>query len=171
MSTEHTKRWDRNFTVLKRYVKRTGTADVPKRHVERGFKLGAWVFVQRRQYRQGNLSSDRVKRLEALPGWTWAAREGRWLANYEHLLQFVAREGHARVPVGHMEGSFSLGQWVHKQRRRKGRGALPRRRQAILNKLPGWCWSVRDETWERTYSSLQRFVERHGHCDVPLKYR
>uniref|UniRef100_UPI0015C42E1C helicase associated domain-containing protein n=1 Tax=Mycobacterium avium TaxID=1764 RepID=UPI0015C42E1C len=39
-----------------------------------GIKLGQWARDQRRKYRQGRVSAERVARLEALPGWAWSDR-------------------------------------------------------------------------------------------------
>lgn len=37
----------------------------------------AWAALQRRQYREGRLRSDRVRALEATPGWEWRPTPGR----------------------------------------------------------------------------------------------
>ena len=38
-----------------------------------GFQLGAWAGTQRKYYKNGKLSAERIARLEALPGWVWKA--------------------------------------------------------------------------------------------------
>jgi predicted helicase len=39
-----------------------------------------------------------------------------WHEWFGVLVRFKAREGHCRVPLGHVEGTFKLGQWVKVQR-------------------------------------------------------
>ena len=34
-------------------------------------ELLAWASIQRRLYAEGKLSSAKIKKLEALPGWSW----------------------------------------------------------------------------------------------------
>ena len=67
-------RWGEGFAWLKQFVQRDGHARVPGGHREKGFKLGLWVQVQRSVHRNGKLTPERQRRLEALPGWTWGAR-------------------------------------------------------------------------------------------------
>lgn len=62
----------------------------------------------------------------------------------EALNQFIAREGHARVPAAHQETlagqEVPLGAWVGYTRQRYRRGCLSESRVAILTGLPGWQW-------------------------------
>lgn len=66
--------WDEAFSRLLRYVKRHGTAKVPRDYLDGGYALGEWVRRQRRRYATGKLEIDRQNRLEVLTGWTWSAR-------------------------------------------------------------------------------------------------
>jgi hypothetical protein len=51
-----------------------GSRRVPRSYTEGDFGLGPWVNKQRAAFKNGKLDSDRVARLEALPGWSWDAR-------------------------------------------------------------------------------------------------
>jgi hypothetical protein len=68
-------RWERNFALLERFVAREGHAHPPSSQVEDGMRLGMWVENQRGARRQRRLPEARAKRLEALPGWFWNARQ------------------------------------------------------------------------------------------------
>jgi hypothetical protein len=63
------------FALLERFVAREGHARVLNSHVEGRKKLGIWVSTQRHAYKQGRLSEGRIARLEAVPGWSWDARQ------------------------------------------------------------------------------------------------
>ena len=69
--------WEEGYTWLKRFVEREGHAGVPPCHIEGNFKLGQWVYVQRRSFKKNTLPSDLVRRLEGLPGWMWATGRAR----------------------------------------------------------------------------------------------
>src|SRR5262249_19731800 len=61
--------WEDAVAALERFTQREGHARVAFGHQEDGFALGRWVAKRRTNYRNGKLSSERVTRLEALPGW------------------------------------------------------------------------------------------------------
>jgi len=96
-------------------------------------------------------------------------RLGRPKANWENgfaaLMKFKAREGHCRVPRGHIEASYKLGLWVSVQRERRDFIAteLRKRLDAI-----GFVWGPREDAWETGFSALLKFKAREGHCRVPL---
>lgn len=183
----HQRTWEESFSNLLRYVEREGHARVLPSHVENGQRLGHWVRNQRADYWSGvaRMTPDRVSRLEALPGWVWAADPGlmtarrmnmrSWEESFSTLLQYVAREGHARVPHLHIEDDMHLGAWVRSQRAAyKNRSPrMTPERVAQLEALPGWVWSARgrdDPSWEEHLRCLRDFVAREGHARVPSKH-
>jgi hypothetical protein len=68
--------WDDNYALLVRYVKRHKGSQLAYGEVVDGVKLGQWAHFQRQTFAKGKLSRDRLKRLEALPHWTWNAPLG-----------------------------------------------------------------------------------------------
>jgi hypothetical protein len=66
--------WEEGFSRLQGYIQLEGHSRVPAQLVEDdGFRLGRWVHRQRQGYRRRTLAQERVRRLEALPGWGWRA--------------------------------------------------------------------------------------------------
>jgi hypothetical protein len=102
-----------------------------------------WVFNRRRDYRRGRLDAERVGRLEAFSGWAWDAQEAKWEEGFLSLKHYVAREGHARVPIGHVEDGYRLGGWVKTQLRFYRTGRLTEERASQLESLRGWTWDAR----------------------------
>ena len=70
------------------------------------------------------------------------------------LIEFVERQGHARVPATWREEGYGLGSWVNRQRSQYQRGTLLRQRQARLESVPGWAWDPFDEDWEEAFALL-----------------
>jgi hypothetical protein len=63
-------KWEEGFNALTSYVVANKTAVVPYSYrTDDGIPLGEWVYNQRK--RREVFSQDRIKRLEALPGWVW----------------------------------------------------------------------------------------------------
>jgi len=156
--------------ALRRFQKREGHARVPFAHRERGFRLGNWVVTQRTFRTQGRLSGERARLLEALPGWTWHAREDLFDEGMRTLQAFVRREGHSRVPATFVERGIRLGHWVLNRRSDHREGTLSKGRAHALESLAGWTWSVRDTSFETAYRHLLRFVKREGHARVPTAH-
>jgi len=65
-----------------------------------------------------------------------------WENGFAALLKFVDREGHANVPIFHLEGGFRLGQWVISQRSRRDSSSLDQITR--LESLPDWTWDRLD---------------------------
>lgn len=165
---------ERRFAVaishLEHFAKRVGHARIPPSHVERGFRLGAWVSHRRHERRAGTLPAPQSRRLEQVRGWTWEPEDERLPEALLHLCAFVAREGHTRVPAAHVEHGFRLGTWLSHRRRDRREGRLNRRWATLLERLPGWTWDVRSEEFERALGLLLLFVARTGHARVRQKH-
>jgi len=63
-------KWEIGFLSLVEFRRREGVCLVPYAHVENGYKLGAWVALQRKSFHASDLDSTRIKRLTAL-GFVW----------------------------------------------------------------------------------------------------
>lgn len=121
----HEERWEESFRRLVAFQKKHGHCNIPYRYEEDPF-LGRWVSLQRSIYKGEASSShsgahgatatatapalsgesaaqrDRVRRLNEI-GFEWNPQETRhvsWEQRYGELCDFVARNGHARVPLG-----------------------------------------------------------------------
>ena len=68
--------WIEGLGHLAKYVDEKGHARAPRGYVtEDGFRLGTWVRTRRSIYRKGQLTEDRIRALEQIPGWTWDSRK------------------------------------------------------------------------------------------------
>ena len=83
--------------------------------------------------------TERRQRLDLI-GFVWDPLTAAWEEHFSALKRFKAREGHCRVPVGHVEGTYKLGSWVHVQR--ISRDTMPAERRRRLDKI-GFLWRAR----------------------------
>lgn len=157
--------WEEGFRHLLDFVKTNGNSRVSSGHVcQDGYRLGSWLVRQRTLLEI--LDADRKARLESLPGWTWDPRSDDWEGGFRHLLDFVAANGHARVPGDHVcPDGFRLGRWVIKKRTKEE--VLDHDRKARLESLQGWMWNSRENAWEEGFLHLLDFVKANGHARVP----
>ena len=157
--------WEKDFGKLQQFKEREGNCRVPARHKEGDFRLGAWVGKQRSN--KDSVTPERIERLNAL-GFVWDPFTEKWEEGFSKFLQFKEREGHCRVPKGHEEGDFRLGNWVGTQRKTKDTLTLERIKK--LDAL-GFVLDPFTEQWEEGFSKLQQFKEREGHCSVPQGHK
>jgi hypothetical protein len=129
--------WAEGLRYLTIYKEREGHCRVPAKHMENGFRLGQWVSVQR--HNANTLSAPRRQQLDEL-GFVWDPFETDWAEGFRYLTIYKGREGHCRVPSGHTENGFRLGQWVSNRRQKKQTLSDARRQQ--LDEL-GFVWDVR----------------------------
>jgi superfamily II DNA or RNA helicase len=156
----HAEIWTEHFEALSCFKKREGHCLVANKHRENGLKLGHWVNTQRTKKKR--LDHDKIDRLNSI-GFCWNARENQWEKYFELLNKFSDREGHVRVPPGHLEGGLKLGEWVGRQRSAKHE--IPARKIERLDEL-NFCWDPHEENWQRFYDALSRFYLENGHTNV-----
>jgi hypothetical protein len=156
--------WDEWLGVLMRFKSREGHCLVPHLHLEGTYRLGQWVNVQRNT--KDTMPPERKRRLEAI-GFVWDVSESLWEEGFAALKKFQAREGHCRVPAGHVEGTYRLASWVGSQRANKD--TMPAERKQRLNAI-GFVWDAQKGTWEEGFAALTAFKAREGHCLVPKSH-
>ncbi|BBX58331.1 hypothetical protein MSHO_36760 [Mycobacterium shottsii] len=115
--------WEARYAQLADYVTRCGTSRAPQSGDADEGVLGRWVQKQRNNFAAGKLSSEQIKRLEALPDWRWSrfkagARSKRLsddekrefrrrAASGEPILELAAEFGIGRTTAYRLVGSDS----------------------------------------------------------------
>jgi hypothetical protein len=164
--------WELGLMHLKEYEAVHGNCRVAKGHkTASGFPLGSWVSKQKTKFGKGSLTSQDKEDLESIATWAWNNKETGWQTNFGLLVKFTQREGHSRVPSGHVEEGMQLGRWVVRQRQSHQDGSLPQSRALALESLKGWSWNTHDSLWEDGMHCLLAFVKRTGHSRVPSGHK
>jgi hypothetical protein len=162
--------WDANFELLQAYRAANGNCIVPQTFAAAdGTKLGLWVNAQRRKYKAGELSPERIVRLEAV-GFVWDLLACQWDANFEALTAYLAAHGNCAVPQTFAAADGTkLGVWVMRQRKTNTAGELSPERAERLEAV-GFVWRVPIRLaigWDATFELLEAYCEANGHCAVP----
>ncbi|MDX3762501.1 DEAD/DEAH box helicase [Streptomyces sp. AK02-04a] len=89
-----------------------------------------------------------------------------WARGWTSLKKFTEREAHARVPYGHREGAYPLGQWVAEQRRAYGAGQMTGLRAQRLEKV-GMVWSLADERFQENLEAAKAYHNQHWTLCAP----
>ena len=123
-------KWERCYAEAALYYEKHGSLNLAPKYVSpSGIRLGAWVENQRAYYLKGELSDDKIRRLEAI-GMLWEGRNDRqWLKAYEAAARYFQQYGDLNVPYQYVspEG-IRLGYWVVRQRAAyKGRVSIEKK--------------------------------------------
>ena len=123
-------KWERCYAEAALYCEKHGSLNLTPKYVSpSGIRLGAWVENQRAYYLKGELSDDKIRRLEAI-GMLWEGRNDRqWLRAYEAAVRYFQQYGDLNVPYQYVspEG-IRLGYWVVRQRAAyKGRFSIEKK--------------------------------------------
>ncbi|QNJ14606.1 Putative Type IIC bifunctional restriction-modification protein with endonuclease and N6-adenine DNA methyltransferase activity [Synechococcus sp. A18-46.1] len=122
-------------------------------------KLYTWKQTQIDAYKLNKLTEDRIRKLEAVDGWSWDPRTDLWIQNYRDMVQYIRDNRHISPNTADEE----IGILVANIRHRYNTNQLSQRRIRQLNRLPGWSWSVYDADWQRNYNLLKDFSDSHRH--------
>jgi superfamily II DNA or RNA helicase len=164
-----TDNWETGFCYLSEFTVREKHAKVPDNYkASDGYQIGTWVSTQRAK--KNKLSTERKKRLEALPGWSWDPFFDMWEEGFCYLKEFAYREGYSTVPRDYKTpDGYRLGKWVGVQRQLNA-SMLPERK-ARLETLPGWSWDPHADMWEAGFCCLREFADREGHAKVSQSHK
>ena len=135
-----------------------------------GFALGEWIVYNRQRYLGGNLTQNRIERLEAI-GMVWSTSNDLWEQNYAAATQYYLEHGDLEVPIKYETPSgFGLGVWLGAQRAAHKAGELPQEQVARLDAL-GMDWTNRnDRKWMSLYDVAAAYYHEHGNLNVPSEY-
>jgi len=117
--------WRRGVGYLRAYAAEHGSAAPPLSVVVDTFPLGRWVAARRREYHAGTLTLERIRALEALPGWSWQPHQQRWHQRLAELRDLVGVHGTVRAACTTQAGNPRLLGWVQTQRVAIGAGPWP----------------------------------------------
>lgn len=163
--------WEKGFASAQKYRTEHGDLLVPVRYRDKNdFALGEWIVYNRQRYLGGNLTQNRIERLEAI-GMVWSTSNDLWEQNYAAATQYYLEHGDLEVPIKYETPSgFGLGVWLGAQRAAHKAGELPPEQVERLDAL-GMDWTNRnDRKWMSLYDVAAAYYHEHGNLNVPSEY-
>ena len=163
--------WEKGFASAQKYRTEHGDLLVPVRYRDKNdFALGEWIVYNRQRYLGGNLTQNRIERLEAI-GMVWSTSNDLWEQNYAAATQYYLEHGDLEVPIKYETPSgFGLGVWLGAQRAAHKAGELPQEQLERLDAL-GMDWTNRnDRKWMSLYDVAAAYYHEHGSLNVPSEY-
>ena len=163
--------WEKGFSSAQKYRTEHGDLLVPVRYRDKNdFALGEWIVYNRQRYLGGNLTQNRIERLEAI-GMVWSTSNDLWEQNYAAATQYYLEHGDLEVPIKYETPSgFGLGVWLGAPRAAHKAGELPQEQVERLDAL-GMDWTNRnDRKWMSLYDVAAAYYHEHGNLNVPSEY-
>ncbi len=162
------KPWNNYYSELSEYHKTHSDCFIP-RNSSQNVDLSAWALKQRKEFRDENLSVDKIASLDKL-GFDWDAygpHWDRWEDKYLELKSFSDANGHPNIS----QLQKGLGPWLSSQRVMYRQDILPKSRKHLLEKLGvEWSPSSRlNDRWMGQFNKVVKFKSEHGHCNVPRR--
>ncbi|WP_210498211.1 Helicase associated domain protein, partial [Vibrio crassostreae] len=157
--------WSIGLIHLAEFKKEYGHCNVPAKHKVGEFNLGSWLRNRRAEFKKGNLSKQKVDKLNEL-GVAWDVAEHEWQNGLKELTEFKKEHGHCNVPRRYKIDEFNLGSWLSSRRAEFKKGSISQYKVDALNEL-GVAWDVAEHEWQNCLKELTEFKKEHGHCNVP----
>ena len=150
----NSEKWEENYEKVKKFYEENG------RFPTQAEECGAWLNHQRRYAKKGELSEERIKKLEEIDkDWNKSQEEQdneQWEENYEKLKKFYEENG--RFPKRDEE----CGEWLKSQCQTFKKGKLSEEKIKKLEEI-GKDWNKsKEEQWEVNNEKLKKFYEENG---------
>lgn len=159
--------WEEMYAALSKYKQTHGDCNVPDGW-KYNPKLGMWCGRQRKLYKNKKLSPDRVTRLEKA-GFVWDRFEVAWEEMFAALTSYKQAYGDCDVPR-EWKDNPSLADWCNNQRTICTNNKLSPDRTKRLKQL-GFVWNPLEAAWEEMFAALTAYMQAHGDCNVPHRWK
>lgn len=154
--------WLKNFNLLKGFIE-----SEPRPNKLEYKVIISWSTRQRRLYKEGKLSDDKVSMLNSI-GFLWDPLEDEWTLKYDKLKEFTMKYGHSNVPSTYPDKT--LAQWVADNRKMKKNNKLSKKRIDLLNELD-FEWDLKNTLWIQNFNKLKAYSEKYNNTNVSRRYK
>ena len=167
--------WNNQFNGAKEYFEQHGNLDMPFTYVSSsGKRTAIWLKRQKELYLNGELSKEQIDKLSSIGFIEKIESNDSWEILYSAIKEYYKEHGDILVPNSYVtDTGFSLGTSMANLRNsyRQGRtsGFLNEERIQLLNQM-GMVWNVNRYRWERNYSLLSEYYQKHGNLDIPVDF-
>jgi hypothetical protein len=167
--------FEKGFQETLLYKNRTGDSNVPQSYkTDEGYRLGTWQATQRKNYKEDELSSDRLKRLEDI-GFKWEILEEQFEKGFQETLLYKESTGNPNAPqIYKTDKGYHLGTWQVTQKYNYKKGNLSPDRIARLEEI-GFKWEIQEEQFEKQFEKgfqeTLLYKNSTGNPNAPASYR
>lgn len=171
---KHEKRFEEGFQKILEHKKHCGNPNVPLSYkTPDGYPLGQWQSNRRASYSRGELSKNRINRLEEI-GFIWNKRDEVFEKGFLKTLEFKNQSGNPNAPPNYRApDGYRLGRWQCSQNEHYFKRKLSREKIKRLEEI-GFIWRRQiknDELFEKGLQLTLEYKKQFGKPDAPLRYK
>lgn len=126
-----TSAWDDALQLLKEYLQERPIESIIRETRYKDFGLGQWIKAQRAAWKKGELSQERIQRLEEV-GFLFTKRASLWTQNYYVLVDIYPNQKVTRDTV---YNGVPIGMWLKNQKNFYYKGSLSWERIDLMQKI------------------------------------
>ena len=162
--------WEKRYNAVKCYFDSHGNIDIPCDLVlSDGKKLGNWIKIQRKKYREKVLTGEQVKMLDEI-GMVWQL-DDPWEVGFVHAEEYFKEFANLNIPKNYVcSDGYRLGGWISNQRNiyshpTKYSKLTPEQKKRL--DFIGMIWNVADDRFYAAIEDCKAFYAEHKHLRVP----
>lgn len=139
--------FDKNFAYAQEYYIKNGHLLVPRFEKVNGFKLGFWIYEQRKFYnkpknaRPSSFTEERIQRLSSI-GMCWDLLDQKWETKFLLAKEYFNKYGNLLIPDKFQIKGVNLGIWIRYQRRMYRENKLSTEKINLLEEI-NMLWKIR----------------------------
>lgn len=165
--------WENGLKHFDKYMREhDGDVLVPQRYRdEDGFYIGNWVSLRRAEYKNSQLSPDKVAVLEKR-GFIWDIKRYEFLLKVDNVKRFV--EKNKKLPKSTSEDKYekSLGIFLVGERaNQKKEKVYPKWRKEAMEEISGFSWNPADNYFFLGCKYYKEYAKRNSSSNVPDGYK
>ena len=184
--------WEEYYKLAKVYFEKNNSLEVIVSfktldgitYDEKGYNLGTWISRQRKIYKNGKLSKEKIELLEKI-GMRFENKNKNknkigWEEYYKLAKAYFEKNNNLEAPVSfktldginYDESGYFLGIWIANQRQESKRGKLSKEQIEQLKKI-GMRFSLdKFETeWLKKYNLAKVYFNKYNNLEVPQSFK
>ena len=166
--------WNKWYKLAVEYCNEHGNLLVPVYYkTKTGEKLGKWITNTRADYKNSDLSTEQIKKLEAID-MVWNVKKYEWDRMYKLAIEYRNEHGNLLVPKDYQtKAGEKLGKWITNTRQAYKKDDLSQDKIKKLEVI-GMVWDAsinKEEIWNKRYKLAIEYRNEHGNLLVPKDYQ
>ena len=174
------KNWEQSYELAKKYFEEHNNLFISYdfktedgyTYSENGYSLGTWLVNQRRNYRLGKISVERIKLLEEI-GIVWNVIKS-FEESYNLAVLYFNEHGNINISKNYyLSDGYNLGSFIYNQKALKRSGKLSPERIEMFNKL-NIDWTIKEVkqtlSWDEMFKLARNYFNTYNNLDISRSF-
>ncbi len=161
--------WEYCYKLACDYYQKNHNLLIPYTYTICGINLGFWISNQRRFYKNGVLTKERIAKLEAI-GMVWDTYEVKNALGLKLCKDYFEKHGDLFISSDYVMDGFELGKWLNGQKRKLRKGNANSDFKEFMEKNNIDLTKRTDNKWYLSYHLAEEFYQEHHHLLIPRDY-